>query len=164
MRQGSEERESPANVLPLVVFVIDGQRYGLPLPCVERVLPMIAVSPLPKSPAIVLGVINLHRRILPVVDLRRRFNLPSREYGVTDHLLVARTSRRILALAVDAVLNVQEIAAQAVILPDAVLPGIGHVAGIVTLADGLLFIQDLEAFLSLDEERGLTAALEEVEP
>jgi purine-binding chemotaxis protein CheW len=45
---------------------------------------------------------------------------------------------------------------------DHLLPGIGHVAGIVALPDGLLFIQDLEAFLSLDEEQRLSAALEEV--
>lgn len=47
-------------VLRLVVFSIEGQRYALPLNDVERVLPMVAVSPLPQAPAVVLGVINLH--------------------------------------------------------------------------------------------------------
>ena len=41
--------------LSLVVFVIDGQRYALGLGAVERVLPMVAVSPLPRAPAITLS-------------------------------------------------------------------------------------------------------------
>jgi len=148
-------------VLWLVVFVIEGQRYALLLSAVERVLPMIAVSPLPKGPAVALGVINLHGRVVPVVDIRRRFSLPPRDYSITAHLLVARTIRRTLAFPVDEVIGVRKVAAEAVTPPDAVLPGIGHVAGIVTLAEGLLFIHDLDTFLSLDEERQLTQALEE---
>lgn len=69
--------------LDLVVFVIDGQRYALSLGAVERVLPMVAVSPLPAGPAIALGVINVHGTIVPVVDVRRRFGLPARDFGVT---------------------------------------------------------------------------------
>ena len=150
-------------VLQLVVFDIEGQRYALPLNDVERVLPMVAESPLPQAPAVVLGVINLHGQVIPVLDLRCRFGLPLCDYGLTARLLVVRTSRRILALAVDEALGVREIAQETITRPDALLPGIGHVAGIVTLLDGLLFIHDLEVCLSLEEERRLTDALEEVE-
>ena len=147
--------------LPLVVFTLDGQRYGLPLDAVERVLPMVAISPLPRAPAIALGVINLHGRALPVLDIRRRFGLPSREYGVDARLLVARTIRRTMALPVDEVFGVREVRAETVAPPDAVLPGLAQVAGIAALPDGLLFIYDLDAFLSLDEEQRLAGALEE---
>jgi purine-binding chemotaxis protein CheW len=150
-------------VITLIVFDIEGQRYALPLHDVERVLPMVAVSPLPKAPAVALGVINLHGKIIPVLDVRRRFGLPSRDYGLTAHLLVARTVRRSLALPVDAVLGVRHVATETVTPPDGVLPGIGHVAGIAALADGLLFIHDLETFLSLDDEQRLTDALEGLE-
>jgi purine-binding chemotaxis protein CheW len=149
-------------LLRLVVFALEGQRYALPLSATERVLPMVAVSALPKAPAIALGLINFHGQAIPVVDIRRRFNLPPRDYGLDAHLLVARTSRRILAVPVDRVLGVTEVPAEALTAPDAVLPGIGHVAGIVTLADGLVFLHDLEAFLSLDEEHHLAEALEEI--
>jgi len=150
-------------VLQLVVFSIEGQRYALPLAAVSRVLPMVAVSALPEAPAVALGVINVHGQAVPVLDLRRRFGLTSRDYGVTAHLLVARTSRRTLALPVDEVLGVLDVSGTAVTPIDSVLPGIAHVAGIVALADGLLFIHDLDACLSLDEEQFLAVALKEVE-
>jgi purine-binding chemotaxis protein CheW len=146
-----------------VSFVIEEQQYALPLPMVQRVLPMVAVSPLPQAPSIALGVINLHGQVIPVLDIRRRLGFPARDYGLTAHLLVARTSRRILALPVDEVWGVREVAAEAVVPPAAILPHLGHIAGIVVLADGLLVIQDLEALLSLEEEQWLAEALEGME-
>lgn len=163
MGSGSVDPALQSPALRLVIFSIDGQRYALPLSAAERVLPMVAVSPLPQAPAVALGVVNLHGKVVPVLDFRRRLCLPPRDYGLTAHLLLARTSRRTLIVLVDEVLGVQEVAAEAVTPPDAVLPGINHVAGIVALADGVLFIHDLDAFLSLDEERQLTEALEEMQ-
>lgn len=147
------------DVLALAVFVIEGQRYALPVTVVERVLPMVAVSPLPQAPAVVLGVISVHGQVVPVVDFRRRVGLAPRDYGVGSHLLVARTRRRALAIAVDEALGVRDVPPEAVTGADALLPGIGHVTGIVALPEGLLYVHDLETFLSLDEERGLSDAL-----
>jgi len=150
--------------LAIVAFGIEDRRYAFRLPAVERVLPMVEVTPLPKAPAIAIGVINLHGTVIPVLDIRRRFGFPVRDYGPTAHLLVARTRRRTLAVPVDEVFGVSEVMAEAVTPPDAILPGISLVEGIVALADGLLFIHDLETFLSLDEENRLDEALEEMRP
>ncbi len=143
----------------LVVFSLDGQRFGLALETTERVLPMAAVSPLPGCPAVVLGAINLHGKVVPVLDIRCRLGLPARRYGPAARLLIARAAGRIVALPVDEVSGVAEVAVESVVAPDTVLPGIGHVSGIAALADGLLLIHDLDTFLSLEEERQLTAAV-----
>lgn len=144
----------------LVVFSIAGERYALNLPVVERVVRMVEVSPLPKAPVIVLGVINFHRQIIPVIDIRRRFGHSPGHYGLTSSLLVAQTSQRKLALPVDEVLGLQEVSVENVSLPKAVCPGIGLVVGIAALSDGVLFIHDLDAFLSLEEEQQLACAFE----
>jgi purine-binding chemotaxis protein CheW len=144
---------------PLVVFSLDGQRYGLPLPAADRVLPMVAVSRLPGCPDVVLGAINLHGEVIPVLDIRRRLGLPAGDYGPAASILVARTLHRTVALPVDEVNGVAEVPGEDVVPPDAVIPGIGHVSGIAALADGLLLIHDLDTFLSIEEERQLAAAL-----
>ena len=146
---------------PVVPFSLDGAWYALELGAVERVLPMAAVVPLPRTPEIVLGAFNLHGDVVPVVDVRRRLGLAPRGYALTARLLVARAGGRRLALPVDEVTGVREVDAGAVAAPAAVLPGLRHLKGIAALADGLLLIQDLEAFLSLDEQARLAAALEE---
>ncbi len=148
----------------LVAFVVDGQRFALALDAVERALPMLAVTPLPGAPPVVAGVVSLHGQVVPVFDLRRRLGCPAREPALTDHLLVARAGARRVALPVDEVLGVLAVDAAAITPPDAVLPAPERLAGIVTLADGLVFIHDLEAFLTADEERRLAKALDEGAP
>lgn len=157
MSEGSPR--SPA--LRLVVFDIEGARYALPLSAVERILPMAAVAALPQAPPIALGAINLGGEVIPVLDLRRRLGLPPRELSLAARLMVASTRRRRLALTVDDVQGVREVAPGSVTPPGAVLPGLRNLAGIVALTEGLLYIHDLEAFLSLEEEARLDAALRE---
>lgn len=159
---GVTPRQADSRV-PLVVFRVDSARYALSLASVERVFGMVAVAALPKAPAVVLGVVNIHGALVPVLDIRARFGLPRREWSPSSHLLVARTPRRMVALPVDEVIGVIEVSEATVIPPDVVVPGTSHVSGLVALPDGLLFIQDLDAFLSLDEGERLERALGEAQ-
>ena len=143
----------------LVVFRVDGTRYAVSLSAVERAYAMATVSPLPGAPPAVLGMINLHGRPVAVVDPRRRLGLPSREYGLAAHLLIARTPRRTLAIPTDEVLGVVELDAAAVTPAAAVAPRLPP-AGIAALPDGLLLIHDLDAFLTPEEEGQVDRALE----
>lgn len=144
----------------LVTFTLDEHRYALRLSAVERILRAVEAEPLPRAPEIVLGVINLQGRILPVVNIRKRFRLAEREVELTDHLIIARTSKRAVALIADSVTGVFELPDQEVIAADEILPGLEYVEGVVRLQDGVIFIHNLDRFLSLDEERTLEAALE----
>lgn len=145
-----------------VVFRLDADRYALPLVVTERVLPMVAVSPLPKAPDVALGVVNVHGTVLPVIDLRRRFGRPRRDPGVDGHLLVARTRRRRLVLAVDEVEGIVQIAPGDVAAPAALVPGLGYLAGVAARPDGLVLIHDVDTLLALDEEARLDMGLGEV--
>lgn len=143
----------------LIIFTLDDQHYALPLPEVGRVVRMVAITPLPKAPDIVLGVVNIQGQIIPVINMRRRFHLPEREIALTDQLVVAHTVRRPVALVADAVLDVIACPAQSLIAAEDVLPNIEYVEGVVKLADGLILIHDMDKFLSLEEESSLDHAL-----
>ncbi len=71
-----------------IVFILDSQRYALDLPAVERVERMVHITPLAGAPAIVLGIVNMHGRIIPVIDVRQRFNLPRREVSLATGLFL----------------------------------------------------------------------------
>lgn len=120
---------------------------------------MVAITPLPKAPDIVLGVVNIQGRIIPVINMCRRFHLPEREVALTDQLVVAHTVRRPVALVADEVLDVIACPVQSLIAAEEVLPNIEYVEGVVKLADGLILIHDLDKFLSLEEEDSLDQAL-----
>jgi len=143
----------------LVVFTLDTQRYAVSLSAVQRVVRMVEITPLPHTPDVVLGVINAQGRVIPVVDIRRRFRLPIRQPCASDQLLLARTAKRTVGLVVDAVSEVVVPSGQEVIGGEAILAHLPYVSGVVKHPDGLILIHDLDACLSLEEEQALPEAI-----
>ena len=143
----------------LVVFTLDDQRYALHLSAVERVVSAVAITPLPKVPDIILGVVNVHGRIVPVADIRRRFGLPAREMSLRDQFVIAHTVRRPVILVVDRVEGIVTYSPADVIRADSILSPIRHIEGVLKLKDGMALIHDLDGFLSLEEERSLDEAM-----
>jgi purine-binding chemotaxis protein CheW len=151
----------PDNLHHIVVFTLDEPRYALALSAVERVVRAMEITPLPKAPEIVLGVINAQGRIIPVMDVRARFRLPTRAVDCDDRFIIARTSRRSVALVVDGVVGIHALADGELVSALQALPFTEYLHGVAKLDDNLALIYDLEQFLSLDEEYVLDAALRE---
>ena len=89
-----------------LVFFLDDQRYALHLPVVESVARMVYITPLPGAPEIVLGVVNLRGKVVPIVNIRQRFDLPKREILLADWLIFAHTTRRLVGLVGNSVMGV----------------------------------------------------------
>ena len=143
------------NLNQLVVFTLDDQRYALRLLSVERIIRVVEITPLPKAPDIVLGIVNVQGRVIPVVNIRKRFRLPEREINLSDQLIIASTSKRPVALLTDAVNAVIEQSGKRTIMSEDIMPGIKYIEGVVKLEDGLILIHDLDKFLSLEEEKAM---------
>lgn len=151
-----------SELVRLVVFLLDGQRYALPLSCVTRIVGAAEVMPIPNAPAVVFGAINLQGSVIPVLDVRQRFQLPQREIGVADQFLIAQTRRRSVALVVDETQGLVDRDASDVVSSNLITPGLEQFQGVLKLDDGLVLIHDLDKFLSLDEARTLDDAMEHV--
>ncbi|RFC35118.1 MAG: CheW protein [Candidatus Nitrotoga sp. SPKER] len=159
-QEGTIKHHSPASDMDrLVVFTLNDQRYALPLTTVDRVVRMVCITPLPKAPDIILGIVNVQGRVIPVINMRRRFYLPEREIILTDQLVIAHTALRPVALVVDAVLDVFIPSAEVIIEAQNVLFDAEYIKGVVKLSDGLILIQDLDKFLSQEEEISLSLAM-----
>ncbi len=85
----------------LVLFSIDGQRFGLDVSAVERVVPAVEVTRLPGLPRHLLGLISVKGSDVPVLDMRRLLCLPEREVGVRDKMIIAGSPERAVALVID---------------------------------------------------------------
>ncbi len=161
--EGKQSMDYQKNSNHLLIFSLEQQQYALHLSAVERVVRAVEITSLPKAPEIVMGLVNVRGRIFPVVNTRKRFSLPEREIEPSDRYILARTSRRIVVLAVDAVEGVIEPSEQEVIQAETIASGLHQIEGVIKLESGILLIYDLEKFLSLEEEATLDRALEEVE-
>jgi purine-binding chemotaxis protein CheW len=145
----------------LVAFILDEQQYALALTTVLRVVQMVEVTPLPKAPEVVLGVIDFHGSIIPVMSMRKRFGTAETEAGLSDQLIVVNAAKRSVALVVNSVTGVVERATEDVTEAEKIIPGVQYVDGMTRLDDGILFIHDLDRFLSKKEERELDGLLAE---
>jgi purine-binding chemotaxis protein CheW len=143
----------------LLVFKLDGQRFALRLAAVERIERAVKITPLPKMPENVLGIVNLKGKIVAVFNVRKRFRLDEREVDPRDQLIFAHTARRPVALVVDTVGEVIERKDHDVVPSSEILPGLDYVEGVAKLDDGLVLIHDLDRFLSLQEENALEEAI-----
>jgi purine-binding chemotaxis protein CheW len=156
------------NGLEVVVFTLDGRRYGVPAADVQEVVRAVLPTPVPGAPDVVEGVINLRGHIVPVFDLRRRFRLPRRDVTPTDHLIVVRFAERRAVLRVDRVDGLVRLAAADVEEAGGVVPGAEYISWLARLPEELVLVHDLRTFLSRREAEVLDAALpptgEEVRP
>lgn len=74
----------------ILVCTIENQAYGFSLEVVERNILAVQSTSLPQAPGHILGVINIHGQIVPVVNMRMLLGLPLRELDVNDHFVVCR--------------------------------------------------------------------------
>jgi purine-binding chemotaxis protein CheW len=148
-----------SDIAQLVVFRLDERRYALPLSVVERIVRAVDVTPLPKAPPMILGAIDVHGRVLPVFNVRRRFLMPERQVRPGDWFVIAHTARHTVVLVVDDSEGVVERPETEIVLSTQIVPGLEDFPGVLTLDDGLVLIHDLERFLSLDEARALDEAM-----
>lgn len=95
--------------LEIVEFSVAHERYGIETSYAKEVYPLRELTPLPSTPPFVLGVINVRGRILPVLDIKRLFELPDR--GLTDlnKVLIVETGGMEAGLLADAVHGVTRI-------------------------------------------------------
>lgn len=75
-----------------VVFAIGKTLYGIPITDVKEIINMQPPSSLPDMPEYLEGIINLRGRIVPIINLRRRFKLADKEYAKESKIIILRDS------------------------------------------------------------------------
>ncbi len=150
---------TPDDGQTLVLFQLGGQRYALHLSTIDRVIRAVAVTPVPETPAFVLGVINLAGQLLPVCSLRSCLGLPDRDIRAQDLFVIARTSGLTVALVVDDVSGLVALDAARTVAPETVLPGHGcRVEGLVKLGGDIILIYNLEQLFSAQDQARILQA------
>src|SRR5580658_10251115 len=151
--------KSDASSREILVFELEDQRYGIPLDDVIETVRAVAITPLPQAPPIVEGILNFRGRVVPVLDVRARFRQRPKAMDIHDHLILARTGARQVALRVDRAAGLVRVPGKDLEDAEKIIPGLGYVTGVARLPDGLVLIHDLGTFLSGPEDRALSESL-----
>lgn len=140
-------------LLQLVTFTISEEEFGIDILKVQEIIRTMDITKVPGSPPHVEGVINLRGKVIPVIDLRSRFDMEYRPHDRQTRIIVIELHGMIVGFVVDAVSEVLRIQSNTVEAPPAVVAGIDseYIKGVGKLENRLLILLDLDKLIRTEE-------------
>lgn len=153
--------EQLAEVTRIVTFRLGPDLFAVDIAAVERVLKYEPPRGIPNVPSWIEGVIEYQGQVVPVIDLRRRFELTEGGVGAQTRLLVFNTDAELVAVVVDAVLDVRPLPEADVAAPPAFFRGLAaaYLRGLARRDGELVVVLDANRLLSSRDRLILEPAL-----
>ncbi|MGR6873253.1 chemotaxis protein CheW [Pseudomonas sp. HK3] len=139
-----------------LTFIMADEEYGVDILAVQEIRGWESATPIPNSPKYLKGVINLRGTIVPIMDLRLRFDLSKVEYGDETVVIVLKiftaNGTRTMGIIVDAISDVYDVP-----IGDAKNKGLGDnknsnfIKGLVTVKKNMVILLELENLLTIDD-------------
>lgn len=140
----------------ILTFYLAGKMVGLPITAVSQIIEIVAITHLPQMPPGIQGAINVHGRIVPVIDLRRRFGLTCTPYHLRTPIILVEVGSRMLALVVDSVDAVYEISSSNL---EPSVPSAPYLSGVVQIGEEIVPLVSVENLLTPEEQTQLARIL-----
>jgi purine-binding chemotaxis protein CheW len=150
MAAGKETRQE----IQLACFRIGPELYGLDIMKIREIIRPQKLTPIPKAPSFVEGVINLRGVVIPVADMRKRFDQPLGNDPRTNRIMVCSLAGRMIGLLVDEVTEVRRYGRKEIAPAPQLIAGshADYFLGVACRDDELVMLIDLERVLSSDEK------------
>lgn len=153
-KSAREEEEPPRQEIQLACFRIGGEMYALDILRIREIIRPQKLTPVPKAPSFIEGVINLRGAVIPVVDLRKRFDHAASGADRKTRVIICAISGKVIGLIVDEVTEVRRYGRQEIQPAPQFLRGKGaeFFLGVCRRDDDLVMLLDLERILSSGEK------------
>jgi purine-binding chemotaxis protein CheW len=147
-----------ANTQQFLTFKLAGEEYGVGILSVQEIRGWAAVTAIPQSPAWLLGVINLRGTVVPVIDLRLKFNYARADYNEFTVVIILNLKSRVVGIVVDGVSDVITLGSEQ-IKPAPPLGGNADTSHIIGFALGerMRMLMDVEKLVAAADLTSLKA-------
>lgn len=158
--QGTTDTRQRNRAGKYLTFFLAGEEYGLEILKVQEIIGMMDVTPVPRTPEFIRGVINLRGKVIPIVELRSKFEMNTVDYTDETCIIVVQTHGLQMGIIVDKVSEVMDI-------PDDDIedsPSFGndvrtdYILGIGKSQDRVKLLLDIDKVLSSEELKDLRAS------
>ena len=141
-------------ILQLVTFTLGSEEYAVDILKVQEINRMKEITRVPNSPAYVEGVINLRGKVIPVVNIRKKFGLPEKENDEQSRIMIIDIQGITMGLVVDSVSEVLRVPSNIVEPTPPMASNISteFIKGIAKLEDRLIILLDMDRLLGRAEE------------
>jgi purine-binding chemotaxis protein CheW len=146
VRSGAEHDD---DLIQLVTFRIGEEEFGVEILAVQEIIRLMQITMVPRAPAFIEGVINLRGKVIPVINMRTRFNMTPMDHTSSTRIVVMEFGQKIVGFLVDGVSKVLRIPSGTVEEAPPVVAGIGaeYIRGVGKMDDRLLILLDLANML-----------------
>jgi purine-binding chemotaxis protein CheW len=144
---------SDIHEIQVACFLLGEDIYAVDIMRIKEIIRPQKLTTLPKSPSFVEGVLNLRGAVIPVIDLRKRFDMPPREIDQSSRLLIVAIARRMLGIVVDEVTEVITVPVADIKPPPQVNRGVGaeYLVGVCLMQDALIMLLNPDQLLTWRE-------------
>jgi purine-binding chemotaxis protein CheW len=140
--------------IQLACFRVGSELYALDIMKIKEIIRPQKLTPIPKSPTFIEGVINLRGAVIPVADMRKRFDQSISEENSKNRIVVCSLAGKIIGLLVDEVTEVKRYGREEIAPAPQFIKGpqAEYFLGVARCDDDLIMLIDLEKVLSSDEK------------
>lgn len=154
-----ELKEHGADADQFLTFTLAEEEYGVDILKVQEIKGYVPTTRIPNSPPEVVGVLNLRGTIVPIVDLRKRFNLPEVEYDQFTAIVVVVVGGRVMGMIVDSVSEVVNIPSEQIQpAPQLGAAATNSLRGMAKIGEKLVILIDIDSVLGAGVAGTATAA------
>ncbi len=121
-----EEKKAASAIIELISFTLVTETYGIESAFVREVYPLKDFTSLPGVPSYILGIINIRGQILPVVDLKKFFNLPQKGLGELNKVIILSNEQMEFGILADVVHGTQSVELEDIQVVPPTVSGIGE--------------------------------------
>ncbi|GAB4141561.1 MAG: chemotaxis protein CheW [Ignavibacteriales bacterium] len=157
METNTDNKNEMDEILQLVSFKIGTEEFGVNILQVQEINRMLQITKVPNTPDFIEGVINLRGRVIPVIDLRVKFNMPKKEHDKQTRIIVVELEDKTVGFLVDEVNEVLRIPKSITEAPPELVSNVNseYITAVGKLEDRLIILLDLEKALTLQERAEL---------
>jgi purine-binding chemotaxis protein CheW len=134
----------------VVIFLLNKQRFAIPLHLVRQIIRAVEVTPVPNVPQTICGVINYHGSVIPVYDFHRRIGITGVITKPGNRFIITSVSGFVIALRVDEIEGIEQLNHDNLILSESIQIEF-DIYGVIKTADRLVIVYNLEAFFNSEE-------------
>jgi purine-binding chemotaxis protein CheW len=144
-----------------LTFVLGDEQYGIEILKVQEIRGYDAVTQIANTPAFIKGVVNLRGKIVPIVDLRIKFNLGKVDYDEFTVVIILNLAGRIVGIVVDGVSDVKALKDEQLREVPSLVTNIDtkYIVGLATVEQHMLILVDIEKLMSSQEMALLDGAI-----
>ncbi|URZ18449.1 chemotaxis protein CheW [Clostridium felsineum] len=141
-----------------LIFNTDGEQYGIEIKHVIEIIGISPISEIPELPKYIMGVINLRGKVIPVIDIRLRFNKSFKDYNDRTCIVIIEVEDMLIGVIVDKVLEVLRIKEEEIMEPPEISRDKkGYIKAIGKSHNEINFILDCERLISSEEIKKLSS-------